>query len=125
MPAIAKTLEDPTTELIKLQVKKHGTPKRPTKKLMVIIRRQGGARIMTIPPAVLASLGVDEGTELVVDVKGGKLVAEPVVSDPVPLPTPRRRYTLDELLRGSEYLPALYASVSGALDGEPVGNEIS
>lgn len=124
MPATARTLEAPATEPIKSQVKKRATPKRPTKKLMVMIRRQGGARIMTIPPAVLASLGADEGTELVVDVKGGKLVAEPVAHEPAPAPDPRRRYTLDELLQGAEHLPALYASVSSALDGEPVGNEI-
>lgn len=124
MPAASRTLEAPEAEPIKPQVKKRAPPKRSTKKLMVMIRRQGGARIMTIPPAVLASLGADEGTELVIDVKGGKLVAEPVAPELEPAPVPRRRYTLDELLQGAEYLPALYASVSGALNGEPVGNEI-
>lgn len=124
MPAVARVPEAPAVEPIKPQVKKRAAPKRSTKKVEVVIRRQGGARVMTIPPILLASLGADEGTKLVVDVKGGKLVAEPVAAELAPAPVVRRRYTLDELLQGAEHLPALYVSVVGALDGEPVGHEI-
>ena len=106
----------------RIALKKKCPLKSATKTIVVKVRRQGGARVMTIPPVLLASLGADEGTELAVDVKGGKLVAEPVV--PEPASAPRRRYTLAELLQGAEHLPEIYASVAGALNGEPIGNEI-
>lgn len=108
--------------MLKIALKKKRPLKSATKTVVVKVRRQGGARVMTIPPVILASLGADEGTELAVDVKGGKLVAEPVA--PESAQAPRRRYTLAELLQGAEHLPEIYASVAGALDGEPIGNEI-
>lgn len=122
MSAIARTPKAPAAESVKPRSGKPATPKRPTRTLTVVIRRQGGARIMTIPPIVLASLGADEGTRLAIAVKGGKLIAEPVA--PEPAPVPRRRYALDELLRGAKHLPALYASMAGALDGEPAGHGV-
>lgn len=85
------------------------------------VRRQGGARVVTLPTALLERIGADLGTPLALDVKDGAIVAKPVVEAAVER---RRRYRLDELLIGAENLPALYASVSGALDGDPVGNEI-
>lgn len=88
---------------------------------IVKVRRQGGARIVTLPPALLARIGADAGTSLALDVKGGAIVAKPVADAPAPR---RRRYTLSELLVGAEHLPDLYRSVEGALDGDPVGNEI-
>lgn len=106
----------------KIALKKKRPLKSASKTIVVRVRRQGGARVMTIPPVLLASLGADEGTELAVDVKGGKLVAEPIAAEPAP--AARRRYTLSELLQGAEHLPEIYASVAGALDGEPVGHEI-
>ena len=85
------------------------------------VRRQGGARIVTLPVALLERIGADLGTSLALDVKDGAIVATPVAE---PGPARRRRYGLDELLIGAEHLPELYAGVSGALDGDPVGNEI-
>ncbi len=88
--------------------------------VVVRIRRQGGARVVTLPPALLASIGADAGTALTLSVKEGALVATPVV-DSAERP---RRYALAELLEGAEHLPALYAETSGALGGPPVGDEI-
>lgn len=84
------------------------------------VRRQGGARIITLPPAILAQLDADTGTAFALSVRDGAIVATPV---PEAAPTPRRRYSLDELLVGAEHLPEIYAGVAGALDGDPVGDE--
>ncbi len=88
---------------------------------IVKVRRQGGARIVTLPSALLARIGADAGTSLSLDVEGGAIVAKPVPEAP---PPPRRRYTLSELLVGAEHLPDLYRDVEGALDGDPIGHEI-
>lgn len=84
---------------------------------VVTVRRQGGARVVTLPPAVLSAIGADTGTDLTLAVQDGALIATPVAKR-------RRRYTLAELLDGAEHLPALYADTAGALEGPPVGNEI-
>lgn len=89
---------------------------------IVKVRRQGGARIVTLPSALLARIGADAGTSLSLDVKGGAIVAKPVPEEASS--AHRRRYKLSELLVGAEHLPDVYRSVEGALDGDPVGNEI-
>lgn len=93
--------------------------------VVVRIRRQGGARIVTLPAALLTQIGADAGTALALDVEDGVLVAKPVAK-PVaePAPAAPRRYTLAELLQGAEHLPELYHGVAGALDGASVGDEI-
>ncbi len=88
---------------------------------MVKVRRQGGARIVTLPAALLARIGADTGTTLAVEVEDGALIAKPV---PEPSNAGRRRYTLDELLIGAEQLPDLYRAMQGALEGGPDGDEI-
>ncbi len=42
------------------------------------IRRQGGAAVFSIPPALLKMLGVDVGAELALVVDKGTLVATPL-----------------------------------------------
>lgn len=88
---------------------------------MVKVRRQGGARIVTLPAALLARIGADTGTTLTLDVRAGAIVAKPVTEL---APAAPRRYTLTELLVDAERLPEIYRAVDGALDGDPVGNEI-
>lgn len=85
------------------------------------VRRQGGARIVTLPAALLDRIGAGVGTSLALSVMNGAIVAKPVVELDEPR---RRRYTLDELLAGAENLPDLYAGVTGALEGGPLGHEI-
>jgi antitoxin ChpS len=85
------------------------------------VRKQGGARILTLPPSILARVGADTGAAFALDVRDGAIIATPV---PEAAATPSRRYTLAELLVGSEHLPEIYTGVAGALDGGPVGNEI-
>lgn len=82
------------------------------------IRRQGGAAIMTIPPALLKMLNADIGAQMSLVVTNGELIARPVENAP-------KRYPLSELLRGAEAMAELNAEVAWAQDGDPVGHEIS
>ena len=82
------------------------------------IRRQGGAAIMTIPPARLKLLEVDIGAELTISVEKGQLVARPTAAA-------RKRYSMAELLKGAAGMKRLTADVAWAQDGDPVGKEIA
>jgi len=81
------------------------------------VRRQGGAAVITIPPALLKLMHTEVGDQLSLDVANGELIARPI-------PAGRKRYTLSELLRGSDAMAALNAEVAAAQDGDPVGREI-
>ncbi|KQS72803.1 PbsX family transcriptional regulator [Rhizobium sp. Leaf371] len=80
------------------------------------IRRQGGATVFSIPPALLKMLGADVGTELTLVVDKGALVATPL--------KPRRRYTLAELLEGADEMEALNRQAADWESGASVGNEV-
>ncbi|MDH6268367.1 antitoxin ChpS [Rhizobium sp. SG_E_25_P2] len=80
------------------------------------IRRQGGAAVFSIPPALLKMLGVDVGAELTLVVDKGALVATPL--------KPKKKYTLAELLEGSDEMIELSRQAAGWDTGGPVGNEI-
>jgi antitoxin ChpS len=81
------------------------------------IRKQGGAAVVTIPPALLKLMDLEVGAELRLSVEQGRLVAEPAESA-------RKRYTLTELLRGAAGMKRLTAEVAWAQEGAPVGHEI-
>ena len=83
------------------------------------IRRQGGAAVVTIPPALLKLLQADVGSEVELNVKDGALVARPVLRS-IP-----KRYSLRELLKGSEHLADLNASAAWANDGDATGRELA
>lgn len=85
------------------------------------VRQQGGARIVTLPRALLSQLGADTGTTLSFTVQDGALIARPVSEAPRGA---RRRYTLAELLAGSEETAALNEAMAPAREGAPVGREI-
>ncbi len=80
------------------------------------IRRQGGAAVVTIPPAVLKMMQAEVGDQLSLVVHDGELVARPLKA--------KKRYKLSELLEGKEAVAALNADVAWAMDGDPVGHEI-
>jgi antitoxin ChpS len=82
------------------------------------IRRQGGAAIITIPPALLKLMDIEVGAQLTLVVDKGELIARPVQE------TKRKRYTLDELLEGSDVMKELNADVAWSQGGSPVGHEI-
>lgn len=80
------------------------------------IRRQGGATVFSIPPALLKLLGAEVGTELTLAVNNGSLIATPAL--------PKKRYTLAELLEGADEMAALNKE-AGAWEQSAtrVGNE--
>ncbi|WP_426201700.1 AbrB/MazE/SpoVT family DNA-binding domain-containing protein [Pseudomonas sp. TWP3-1] len=82
------------------------------------IRRQGGAAVITIPPTLLKLLHLEVGAQLELNVVDGELVARPVA------PPARKRYSLSELLEGSESLQVLNAQTAEAREGDPVGREL-
>jgi antitoxin ChpS len=82
------------------------------------IRRQGGAAVITLPPTLLKLLHLDVGAQLELNVVDGELIARPVV------PTPRKRYSLAELLEGAEEIAELNAQTAFAREGDPVGREL-
>ncbi len=82
------------------------------------IRRQGGAAVMTIPPALLRQMDLDVGAQVTLSVEHGKLVAQPAAPA-------RRRYSMAELLKGAAGMKRLTAEVAWAQEGEPVGHEIA
>ncbi|PDS78509.1 PbsX family transcriptional regulator [Rhizobium sp. L43] len=81
------------------------------------IRRQGGATVFSIPPALLKMLGVEVGAELTLVVSNGALVATPTVA--------KKRYTLAELLEGADEMSALNKQAAAWNVSPPVGNEVS
>lgn len=83
-----------------------------------LVRRQGGAAVMTIPPAFLKLLDLDIGSQLELSVEAGELVAKPVTR------LIRKRSSVTELLRGSEHAAELNHETSWAREGDPVGREI-
>ena len=82
------------------------------------IRRQGGALVMTIPPALLKLLHVDAGDHRSLEAQDGQLIARPASSA-------TKRYTLAELLEGSESIAELTAETAWARDGGPMGSELT
>lgn len=81
------------------------------------IRRQGGATVFSIPPALLKMLGVEVGSELTLVVSNGALVATPTRA--------KKRYTLAELLDGADEMSELNKQAAAWNVSPPVGNEAS
>ncbi|MBV4522508.1 PbsX family transcriptional regulator [Pseudomonas sp. SWRI74] len=82
------------------------------------IRRQGGAAVITLPPTLLKLLHLEVGAQLELNVVDGELIARPVS-----LPS-RKRYSLAELLEGSEEMAQLNKETEPAREGGPVGREL-
>ena len=82
------------------------------------IRRQGGAAVMTIPPALLKLMHVEVGAQVSLSVAEGELIARPINPQ-------RKRYSLAELLQGADAMGELNSETEWAREGNPVGREIS
>lgn len=83
-----------------------------------IIRRQGGAAVMIIPPAFLKLLDLNVGSQVELSVERGELVAKPISS------SSRKRFSAAELLKGAEHVRDLNNETAWASEGDPVGREI-
>ena len=79
------------------------------------LRKVGGSIMLAVPPAILDLLHLRAGATVGLAVERGRLVIEP---------TPRPRYSLDELLAQCDASADLSAEDRAWLDNKPVGNEL-
>ena len=79
------------------------------------LRRVGGSVMVALPPALLETVSLTAGREVVVSVEGGRLVIEP---------QQRRRYTLAELLAQCDPRPRRSAKDQDWLKAPAVGREL-
>ena len=78
------------------------------------LRKVGGSVMLAVPPALLDLLNLKVGTAVGMAVDGGRLVVEA---------SPRRRYTLAELLSASDYSEPPSPEDRAWLDAPAVGKE--
>jgi antitoxin ChpS len=79
------------------------------------LRKVGGSVMMVLPPAILDMLHLQAGATVGVRVEGGRLVVEP---------SPRPRYSLDELLAQCDASAEASAEDRAWLAGKPAGHEL-
>ncbi len=83
---------------------------------MTTLKKAGGSLVMTVPASVRDAMELSEGQRLSVVVDNGKIVLEPA--------TPRRRFTLDELLEQCDLDRPYSEDERTWLDAPPVGREL-
>lgn len=118
MPHSAKTMDISTRRSAKGQ--SAGGEYSTTSKL----KRAGGSLVLTVPAAARDMLGLTEGQEMVVSVKGRQVIAEPVSAAAKSVKVRQPKYTLDELLEGYESDVPLSAEEKAWAYAPPVGNEV-
>lgn len=74
--------------------------------------------MITLPPTLLKLLHLEVGAQLELNVVDGELIARPV------LPVSHKRYSLAQLLEGSDAMVELNAQTASAREGDPVGREL-
>ena len=79
------------------------------------LRKVGGSVMLAVPPAILDLLHLHAGATVGLTVDGGRLVVEP---------TPRPRYSLDELLAQCDASAEVSEEDRAWLDDRPVGSEL-
>jgi antitoxin ChpS len=79
------------------------------------LRKVGGSVMLAVPPAILELLGLGAGATVAVRVDDGRLIVEP---------SPRRRYSLDDLIAQCDGSAPPDAEDRAWLDDEPVGSEL-
>jgi antitoxin ChpS len=79
------------------------------------LRKVGGSVMLAVPPAILDLLHLHAGATVGLTVDGGRLVVEP---------TPRSRYSLDELLAKCDASAEVSEEDRAWLDDRPVDSEL-
>lgn len=79
------------------------------------LRKVGGSIMLAVPPAILDLLHLHAGATVGLVVDDGRLVVEP---------TPRPRYSLDELLAQCDASAEISEEDRTWLDNRPVGSEL-
>ncbi|NCC22585.1 MAG: antitoxin [Alphaproteobacteria bacterium] len=79
------------------------------------LRKVGGSVMLALPPAILDLLHLRAGATVGLTVDAGRLVIEP---------SPRQRYSLDELLAQCDASADISEEDRSWLDDGPVGSEL-
>ncbi|MHB8141367.1 MAG: AbrB/MazE/SpoVT family DNA-binding domain-containing protein [Vulcanimicrobiaceae bacterium] len=79
------------------------------------LRKVGGSIMLAVPPAILELLHLRAGATVGLAIDHGRLVVEP---------TPRPRYSLDELLAQCDASAEVSAEDRAWLNNKPVGSEL-
>jgi antitoxin ChpS len=79
------------------------------------LRKVGGSVMLAVPPAILDQLGLKAGSTVGLAVEGERLILQP---------KSKPRYTLEELLAGSDYSQPMSAEDREWIDAPPVGREL-
>jgi antitoxin ChpS len=79
------------------------------------LRKVGGSVMLAVPPAILDLLHLHAGATVGLTVDAGRLVIEP---------SPRQRYSLDELLAQCDASAEIGEEDRTWLDDGPVGTEL-
>ncbi len=79
------------------------------------LRKVGGSVMLAVPKAMLDTLDLKPGAQVSVDIQDGRLLVEP---------RPRPRYTVEELLAGSDYSKRQSAAEREWVDAPAVGREL-
>lgn len=85
------------------------------------VKKSGGSLITTIPVAARTLAHIEDGQEMAFSVEGRKIIMEPVEAEIRPR---RPRYTLEELLAGSNPDAPLSDEEQAWHDAPPVGREV-
>jgi antitoxin ChpS len=86
------------------------------------LKKAGGSLVVTVPAAARRLLNLSEGQQMAISVEGSKVVLE-AISGEAPMRVRQPKYTLDELLAGTEEVAQLNDEERAWHDAEPVGRE--
>lgn len=88
------------------------------------LKKAGGSLVLTVPAAARNMLGLTEGQEMIVSVKGRQVIAEAASSAMKTMKVRQPKYTLDELVEGYDAQSPLSAEEQAWVDAPAVGNEV-
>lgn len=83
--------------------------------LTINLRKVDGSVMLTVPPAILELLHLEDGATVALAVEGNRLVVDPCM---------RPQYSLDELLAASSYEGTHTEEEREWLDAPAVGREL-
>lgn len=88
------------------------------------LKRAGGSLVLTVPAAARSMLGLTEGQEMIVSVRGGQVIAEPVTAAAKTMKVRAPKYSLDDLLDGYDADGTRSPAEQAWIDAPPAGREI-
>ncbi|WP_018860309.1 AbrB/MazE/SpoVT family DNA-binding domain-containing protein [Rhizobium sp. 42MFCr.1] len=88
------------------------------------LKKAGGSLVLTVPAAARNMLGLTEGQEMIVSVKGRQVIAEPASNAPKTMKVRQPKYTLDELLEGYDANASRSPEEQAWINAPAAGNEV-